>query len=89
MYDNYKFVVRFDFICLTSRFLNVDIVLADLTAVGNLSKYELQKIGKSFWIFPDLILEDTCWSSMLILDYIHLSFEKWIIQKYMTDIGHA
>ena len=36
IYDNYKFVVRFDFICLTSRFLNEDIVLADLTAVGNL-----------------------------------------------------
>ena len=36
VYDNYKFVVRFDFICLTSRFLNEDIVLADLTAVGNL-----------------------------------------------------
>ena len=35
-HDNYKFVVRFDFICLTSRFLNEDIVLADLTAVGNL-----------------------------------------------------
>ena len=52
------------------------------------SKFEPQKIGKSFWIFPDLVSEDTCWSSLLILelDYIHLSFETWIIQKYMTDI---
>ena len=48
IYDNYKFVVRFDFLCLTSRFLNEDIVLADLTAVGNLFQIEPQKIGKSF-----------------------------------------
>ena len=36
IYDNYKFVVRFDLICLTRRFLNEDFILADLTAVGNL-----------------------------------------------------
>ena len=36
IYDNYKFVVRFDFKCLTSRGLNEDVILANLTAVGNL-----------------------------------------------------